>query len=108
MQTYTILTVIAISYLSMGYFEVRNISTILTNFTKHKKPHYITEVSIVNKGTSKNPSRHAELVSASPCFQEIADQARNDMCAKNRVFDCCKAQNNCICLIDTYIRIKLP
>jgi len=26
MQTYTILTVIAISYLSMGYFEVRNIS----------------------------------------------------------------------------------
>jgi len=28
MQTYTILTVIAISYLSMGYFEVRNISII--------------------------------------------------------------------------------
>jgi len=26
MQTYTMLTMIAISYLSMGYFEVRNIS----------------------------------------------------------------------------------
>ena len=32
MQTYTILTVIAISYLSMGYFEVRNISYILKKY----------------------------------------------------------------------------
>jgi len=24
------------------------------------------------KGTSKNPSRHTELVSVSPCYQQIA------------------------------------
>ena len=33
MQTYTILTVIAISYLSMGYFEVRNISKNIIKLT---------------------------------------------------------------------------
>ena len=37
-------------------------------------------------GTSKNPSRHAELVSASPRYQEIADQVRNDDCANSVVF----------------------
>ena len=37
-------------------------------------------------GTSKNPSRHAELDSASPCFQEIADHVHNDGNAINRVF----------------------
>ncbi len=31
-------------------------------------------------GTSKNPSRHAELVTASHRYQEIADQVRNDGC----------------------------
>jgi len=33
MQTYTILTVIAISYLSMGYFEVRNISKYMKEYS---------------------------------------------------------------------------
>ena len=37
-------------------------------------------------GTSKNYSRHAELVSASPYFQEIAGQARNDGSVNNGVF----------------------
>jgi len=35
------------------------------------------------KGTSKNPTRHAELVSASPLYQGIADHVRNDDCAKS-------------------------
>jgi len=38
------------------------------------------------KGTSKNPARHAELVSASPLYQGIADHVRNDDCAKSVVF----------------------
>jgi len=38
------------------------------------------------KGTSKNPTRHAELVSASPLYQGIADHVRNDDCAKSVVF----------------------
>ena len=38
-----------------------------------------------HKGTSKNPIRHAELVSVSPRFQGIADQVRNDDCAKSIV-----------------------
>ena len=37
-------------------------------------------------GTFKNPTRHAELVSASPRNQGIADQVRNDDCAKSVVF----------------------
>ena len=37
-------------------------------------------------GTSKNPTRHAELVSASPLYQGIADHVRNDDCAKSVVF----------------------
>jgi len=37
-------------------------------------------------GTSKNPTRHAELVSASPRYQGIADQVRNDDCDKSVVF----------------------
>jgi len=36
--------------------------------------------------TSKNPTRHAELVSASPLYQGIADHVRNDDCAKSVVF----------------------
>ena len=38
------------------------------------------------KVTSKNAHRHAELVSTSPRFQEIAGHARNDGNATNRVF----------------------
>ena len=38
------------------------------------------------KETSKNSPRHAELDSASHCFQEIADHVRNDERAINRVF----------------------
>jgi len=37
-------------------------------------------------GTSKNPTRHAELVSESPLYQGIADHVRNDDCAKSVVF----------------------
>jgi len=37
-------------------------------------------------GTSKNPTRHAELVSASPLCQGIADHVRNDDCVKSVVF----------------------
>ena len=40
----------------------------------------------IHKGTSKNPTRHAELVSASPLYQGIADHVRNDDCAKSVVF----------------------
>ena len=36
--------------------------------------------------TSKNSKRHPELVSASPRFQKIAGQTRNDGSATNRVF----------------------
>jgi len=38
------------------------------------------------KGTFKNPTRHAELVSASHLYQGIADHVRNDDCAKSVVF----------------------
>ena len=38
------------------------------------------------KGTSKNPTRHAELVSASPRSQGIAEQVRNDDCVESVVF----------------------
>ena len=36
--------------------------------------------------SSKNPSRHAELVSASPRSQGIAEQVRNDDCVESVVF----------------------
>ena len=40
-------------------------------------------------GTSKNPTRHAELVSASTLYQGIADYVSNDDCAKSVVFSSC-------------------
>jgi ADP-heptose:LPS heptosyltransferase len=40
---------------------------------------YISEIHLFDKeNTSKKHFRHAEFVSASPCYQEIAGQARND------------------------------
>ena len=41
----------------------------------------------IYNGTSKNYSRHAELVSASPYLQGIADQARNDESQKTEFLE---------------------
>ena len=59
-------------------------------------------------GTSKNPSRHAELVSESPRYQEIADQVRNDVSGKSVVFRSTLITNvyGFLCLVEVIMYIR--
>ena len=46
------------------------------DFTSEKLTSYSGLTTVNDQGTSKNTTRHAELVSASPDYQGIAGQAR--------------------------------
>ena len=50
------------------------------------KPTRVCKSKKTQKGTSKNPSRHAEHVSKPTRYKEIADQVRNDVSGKSVVF----------------------
>ena len=65
---------------------VHRIISMASRIDKYSEAILLPTLSNKIKGTSKNPTSHAELVSASPLYQGIADHVRNDDCAKSVVF----------------------